>query len=103
MSSGGMASNDEQRPMPPNSGGKNLNSNAQNFPVDNTDSSNGGLIFADNTDTVNMSKEDMVRLMNLPNGDLSLDDIEKIPTKPKMPVSKRKISRHQVMKNVAHE
>ena len=51
-SSGNIAS-DEQRPLPPSSGGaKNLNSNAQNHPVDNSDSANGGLTFVENSEAI---------------------------------------------------
>ena len=88
----------------PASGGaaKNLNSNAQNHPVDNHDSSNGGLVFVDNTETIAMSKEEISRFMNLPNNDMNIDDVEIIPTKPRMPAAKRqRVSRHGAMKNYA--
>lgn len=72
--------------------------------MDNADSSNGGLQFAECTETLSMSKEDLVKHLNVPNTDLVFDDIELIPSKPRMPVSKRqKISRHQVMKNISYE
>jgi hypothetical protein len=57
--------------------------------VDNNDSSNGGLQFVECTETLSLNKEDLIKHLNVPNTDLVFDDIELIPTKPRMPVSKR--------------
>lgn len=72
---------DERSPIPK----MNLNSNAGNHALENKDSSNGGLVFEDNVQVLNMTKDDVVKHCNLPNKDLTIDDIELIPTKPKMP------------------
>lgn len=38
--------------------------------------------------------------MQLPNHDMAIEDVEIIPTKPRMPVQKRqRVSRHGVMKS----
>ena len=49
-----------------------------------------------------MSKEDISRLMHLPNSDMNIDDVEIIPSKPRMPATKRqRVSRHGAMKSYA--
>jgi hypothetical protein len=59
-------------------------------------------MFVENTETIAMSKDDISRLMHLPNSDLNIDDVEIIPTKPRMPPTKRqRVSRHGAMKNYA--
>jgi len=72
-----------------------------NAPIDNADSSNGGLVFAENTEALGLSREDINKNLNLPNMDLVYSDIEMMKSKPKMPVQQRnRISRHiGVIKN----
>lgn len=57
-----------------------------NAVIENNDSSNGGLVFYDNTETLNQSRDDINKLLNLPNADLVFSDIEVMKTKPRMPV-----------------
>ena len=46
-----------------------------------------------------MVKDDVIKHMNLPNKDLAIEDVDLIPTKPRMPVAKRnKVSRHNILK-----
>ena len=60
--------------------------------------------FVESTETLSMSKEELIKYCSVPNTDLTFDDVELIKSKPRMPVSKRqKISRHQVMKNISYE
>lgn len=76
-----------------------LNLNAGNHHLENKDSSNGGLIFYENIEVLNYVKDDVIKLMNLPNKDLTIEDVELIPTKPRMPQAKRnKVSRHNILK-----
>lgn len=76
-----------------------LNLNGGNHHLENKDSSNGGLVFYENTEVLNLVKDDVIKLMNLPNKDLVIEDVELIPTKPRMPVAKRnKVSRHNILK-----
>ena len=76
-----------------------LNLNAGNLPLENKDSSNGGLHFYENVEVLNYQKDDVIKLMNLPNKDLTIEDVELIPSKPKMPSQKRnKVSRHNILK-----
>lgn len=73
--------------------------------IENNDSSNGGLVFYDNSETINQSRDEVNKVLNLPNADLMYSDIEVMKTKPRMPVqSRNRISRHlhpsgQAMKN----
>ena len=93
---------DDKRSPP--QGLKYLNANAQNHPVDNNDSANGGLQLLENTETLSLSKEELVKYCSVPNIDMTIEDVELIKAKPRMPISKRqKISRHQVMKNISYE
>jgi hypothetical protein len=76
-----------------------LNLNAGNHLLENKDSADGGLVFYENTEVLSMVKDDVIKLMNLPNKDLCIEDVELIPTKPRMPVAKRnKVSRHNILK-----
>ena len=66
----------------------------QNALIENTDSCNGGLAFAENVETLSLTKEQINKAINLPNGDVNYSDVEVMKLKPKMPVSKRKGSRN---------
>lgn len=55
-----------------------LNQNAGNLPLENKDSSNGGLVFQENIEVLNYTKDDVIKFMNLPNRDLTIDDVELI-------------------------
>lgn len=54
--------------------------------IENLDSSNGGLVFYDNTETINQSTADVNKVLSLPNADLMFSDVEVMKTKPRMPV-----------------
>lgn len=59
-------------------------------------------MFIENTECINMGKEDLMRFMKLPNYDLVIEDVEIIPSKPRMPAQKRqRVSRHGALKNYA--
>ena len=63
--------------------------------IENNDSSNGGLVFHENTEAINQSREEVNKVLGLPNADLVYSDIEVMKTKPRMPVqSRNRISRH---------
>jgi len=67
----------------------------QNAPLENPDSSNGGLVFYENTHAMSLSEEDINRVLSLPNIDMMYPDAEVIKSKPRMPAQKKqKISRH---------
>lgn len=67
----------------------------QNAPLDNPDSSNGGLLFYDNTRTMSLAEEDVNRVLSLPNIDMMYPDAEIMKSKPRMPAQKgQKASRH---------
>ena len=74
---------EQQRPQPPPS--NPVQNPNQNFLIENLDSSNGGLSFENNTDVLNMSKEEQMRSISLPNIDLCYEDIEIMKSKPRMP------------------
>jgi hypothetical protein len=42
----------------------------QNAPLENPDSSNGGLNFHDNTHAMSLTEDDIARVLNLPNIDM---------------------------------
>ena len=72
-----------------------LPNSGQNAPLENLDSSNGGLVFHENSESINLSKDDVNRVLNLPNCDLVVPDAEVMRHKPRMPAQKKqKISRH---------
>lgn len=56
-----------------------------NEKIDNTDSSNGGLIYNDNKDVMYMTKDEICKHLNLPNGDVNYSDVEVMKKKPRMP------------------
>lgn len=66
----------------------------QNALIENTDSCNGGLQFVENVETLSLTKEQINKAINLPNGDVAYPDIEVMNLKPKMPSHKRKNSRN---------
>lgn len=55
------------------------------MPIENTDSSNGGLLFYDNHATLQLQVEDVNRVLNFPNIDVNYNDAEVIKSKPRMP------------------
>lgn len=56
-----------------------------NAPLDNSDSANGGLIYAENKDITGLSNDDICKRLNLPNLDLAITDVQKMTKKSKMP------------------
>ena len=54
--------------------------------IENNDSSNGGLVFYENTEAINQSRDEVNKVLSLPNADLMFSDIEVMKTKPRMPV-----------------
>ena len=54
--------------MQPTQGGNTM--------VENNDSSNGGLQYIENTETIQMTKEEIAAKISMPNLDLTLDDID---------------------------
>ena len=67
----------------------------QNALVENLDSSNGGLQYLENTEGIAFTKEDVIKRVNLPNGDVDFSDAEVMQFKPKMaPLKRSKNSRH---------
>lgn len=70
--------------------------------MENNDSANGGLVYAENKDVTNVTAEEISKKLNLPNGDLILDDMEIMMQKPRMPAQKKlKISRHGHIQKLA--
>lgn len=65
----------------------------QNALIENNDSCNGGLAFVENIETLSLTKDQINKAINLPNGDVTFSDVEVMRLKPKMPVGKRKTSR----------
>jgi hypothetical protein len=63
---------------------KSANPN-QNEKIDNTDSSNGGLIYTENKDANTLTTGEVCKLLSLPNHDLDINDVEIMKKKPKMP------------------
>jgi hypothetical protein len=59
----------------------------QNAVLDCTNSANGGLQMLDNRDVQTVTKDDIARILSLPNIDLSIDDVQTMVKKPKMPHS----------------
>jgi hypothetical protein len=55
------------------------------------DSSNGGLMFYDNTKYMNMNSHEVKSLLQLPNIDINIDDIEIMKSKPKMPIVAKRL------------
>ena len=53
------------------------------------------MAFVENVETLSLTKEQINKAINLPNGDVTYADVEVMKLKPKMPVSKRKASRHK--------
>lgn len=53
--------------------------------LENQDSSNGGLIYSENHEMIQASKEDVIKALLLPNTDLVYDDVQKMMNKPRMP------------------
>lgn len=53
--------------------------------LDNHDSSNGGLMYSENKEVSNATKDDCNRILHLPNTDLVYADVEKMVNKPRMP------------------
>jgi hypothetical protein len=65
------------------------------MPIDNPDSSNGGLTFYDNNTTMALSEDDINKVLSFPNLDMTYIDAEVMKTKPRMPAQKKsKASRH---------
>lgn len=54
--------------------------------IENNDSSNGGLVFYENTEAITQSRDEVNKVLSLPNADLMFSDIEVMKTKPRMPV-----------------
>lgn len=87
---GGSVDNEEQQrathhgvaPQP-------TNANPHNAPVENPDSCNGGLVFSENAEVQAFTKEDIIRILALPNSDLSYTDVEKMVNKPRMAQAKK--------------
>lgn len=75
----------------------------QNALVENNDSFNGGLAFAENIETLGLTKEQINKAINLPNGDITFSDVEVMRLKPKMPISKRKASRNSHASKSGHQ
>ena len=71
------------------------NPNSQNAPLENLDSSNGGLQFTENTEVISLSKTEVEKTLNLPNGDLNFSDTEKIISKSRMPKLRQKKSQQR--------
>lgn len=70
----------------------------QNEKLDNSDSSNGGLIFNENKEVSNLTNDDISKRLSLPNFDVSLFDVEVMRKKPRMPKfsqSSKTIQSHQ--------
>lgn len=61
----------------------------QNALVENLDSSNGGLQYVENAEGFSFTKEDVLKRVNLPNGDVTFSDAEIMQFKPKMPAVRR--------------
>lgn len=59
--------------------------NGGNTFIENLDSSNGGLVYAENNDVLHLTKDEICQRLNLPNCDVVFDDIETMRMKPKMP------------------
>lgn len=53
--------------------------------IDNSDSSNGGLVYSDNKEVSNLTRDDICKVLSLPNIDLSYDDVQVMTKKPRMP------------------
>lgn len=58
----------------------------QNEKLDNSDSSNGGLIYSENKEVTNITNEEICKRLNLPNFDVTLYDVEVMRKKPRMPM-----------------
>ena len=66
-----------------------LPNSGQNAALENLDSSNGGLVFHENVDSINLSKDDVNKVLTLPNCDLVIGDAEVMRHKPRMPAQKK--------------
>lgn len=53
--------------------------------LDNSESSNGGLVYSANKDVQGQTKEDICKLLSLPNIDVTFDDVQAMTKKPRMP------------------
>ena len=63
--------------------------------LENNDSYNGGLAYLENTEVLKMTKEEILAKIAIPNGDVTVDHIDIMMSKPRMNVQKKlKISRH---------
>jgi hypothetical protein len=69
--------------------------NGGNTFIENLDSANGGLAYTENQDVLHLTKDEICQRLNIPNMDVTFDDIESMRMKPRMPVQRKlKISRH---------
>lgn len=69
--------------------------NGGNTFIENLDSANGGLAYTENQDVLHLTKDEICSRLNIPNMDVTFDDIESMRMKPRMPVQRKlKISRH---------
>jgi hypothetical protein len=59
------------------------------MPIDNPDSSNGGLAFYDNNQTMSLSEDDINKVLSLPNLDMAYIDAEIMKSKPRMPAQRK--------------
>jgi len=63
--------------------------------LENNDSFNGGLAYVENTEVIQMTKEEISTKIAIPNLDVTLEHIDIMMSKPRMQVQKKlKISRH---------
>lgn len=58
--------------------------NGGNTFIENLDSANGGLAYTENSEILHMSKDEICQRLNIPNLDLTFDDIELMKMKPRM-------------------
>lgn len=56
-----------------------------NEKLDNTDSSNGGLVYSENKEVARLSTGEICKILSLPNSDVTMDDVEVMKKKPRMP------------------
>jgi len=87
MQVGGSVQSDDQQRSTEQPGG-----NANAF-IDNPDSHSGGLVFSANKEVIGVTKDEINRVLNLPNLDLGIDDVEKMLNKPRMPKLSQEITR----------
>jgi len=52
--------------------------------LENNDSYNGGLAYLENTEVLKMTKEEILAKIAIPNGDVTVDHIDIMMSKPRM-------------------